>query len=143
MAWNPSDDQLEDLKRGWTVDGLSAGQLASHFGQTRNVIIGIIHRRAWPKAGGDTTRTHQPRAPAAPKPPRPPKAEPKPARTATVIDDPSQHVALDQLGPHHCRYPVGEAGKYCGQRPNGSPYCDGHARIVYQPQQPGKIKRPR
>lgn len=142
MAWNPSDDQLEELKTGWTVDGMSAGQLARHFKQTRNVIIGIIHRRGWPKAGGAGTRTHQVRTPAAPRPPKAPKPPPAPARTAEVIDDPSKHVAIDQLGPHTCRYPVGE-GRYCGQVPNGSPYCDGHARIVYQPQQPRKIKRPR
>jgi GcrA cell cycle regulator len=140
-----NEEQLEIVKTRWTVDGDSAGQIAGGLGVTRNVVIGVIHRRGWVQAGGEPGRP-RPRLPVIHhREPRPPKPETpaKAARTALVVDDPEQHVALDQLGPHHCRYPVGEAGKYCGQRPNGSPYCDGHARIVYQPQQPGRIKRPR
>jgi hypothetical protein len=143
MAWNPSDAQLAELERGWSVDGMSAGQLAAQFSQTRNVIMGIVHRRAWKKAGGDDSRRGSAKPAPAPRAPKPAPAPAKPSRMGVVVDDPAQHVAIDQLGPHHCRYPVGDAGKYCGQRPNETPYCDGHAKIVYQPHQPPRIKRPR
>jgi hypothetical protein len=138
-----NEDQLETVKTRWTIDGDSAGQIAASLHVTRNVVIGVIHRRGWVQAGGAATRP-RPRLPMAPKEPRPPApAKPLPVQKALVTDDPSKHVAMDQLGPHHCRYPVGTEGKYCGQLPNESPYCDGHAAIVYQPQQPRKIKRPR
>jgi GcrA cell cycle regulator len=143
VSWNPTDEQLELLKTGWTVEGLSAGQLASTFGVTRNVVMGIVHRRGWIQPGGGA-----PRARRAPQPARqvaPPKPLPPPKKTKLELD-PSKFVAFDQLGPHHCRYPVdegGQRGMYCGATPNESPYCDGHAAIVYQPQQPRKIKRPR
>jgi GcrA cell cycle regulator len=142
--WHPSDEQLEDLKRGWTIEGLSAGQLAQTFGQTRNVIIGHIHRKGWAKAGGSgiTRRTAPAKAPLAVKKPLP---APPPKKIELVLE-PKGFVEIDQLGPHHCRYPVdtrdGEhKGKYCGKVPNGSPYCEGHARLVYQPQQPRKITK--
>jgi hypothetical protein len=144
VSWNPTDAQLEDLKTGWTVDGLSAGQLSRMFGVTRNVVIGICHRRGWIQPGGSNHQVHrsarrEPRPPAAPRPPPPPK------KTEFVLD-PEKFVVFDQLGPHHCRYPIddgGKAGLYCGLVPNGTPYCEGHAAIVYQPQQTRKIKRPR
>lgn len=140
MSWNPSDQQLEDLKTAWTIDGLSAGQIATMFGQTRNVIIGHIHRKGWTKVGGSgiTMRQQPVKRTAPPKPtPPPPKKE--------LLLEPAGFVDLDQLGPHHCRFPVDtrdgqHKGKYCGALPNGSPYCEGHARLVYQPQQPRKPK---
>lgn len=79
---------------------------------------------------------------------RAPAASPAtpPAKRQTLVLDPDKFVQFDQLGPHHCRFPVDKGGKdgmYCGLVPDGSPYCEGHALIVYAPQQPKKIKRPR
>jgi hypothetical protein len=143
VAWNPTEQQLEDLKTGWTIDGKSAGQLATLFGVTRNVVIGICHRRGWVQPGAGAPRERRVvqvnRAQGRAKPLPPPKKTP-------LVLDPEKFVVFDQLGPHHCRYPVdegGQRGMYCGATPNESPYCDGHAAIVYQPQQPRKIKRPR
>lgn len=138
-----SDDQLDFVKARWTVDGESAGQIATQLGVTRNVVIGVIHRRGWIQPGGAARRV-VPRAPVLPRAPIAPKAA-APKKTALVLN-PEKFVVFDQLGPHHCRYPVdagGKAGMYCGMVPNGTPYCDGHALIVYQPQQPRKSKRPR
>lgn len=144
--WNPSAAQLDELKTGWTIDGLSAGQLARMFGVTRNVVIGLCHRRGWIQPGGSRRQTHSGTAIA--KPLQAPKAAKPlaPTKKPELVLDPSKFVAFDQLGPHHCRYPVddgGKAGLYCGALPGESPYCEGHASIVYQPQQPRKIKRPR
>lgn len=142
MSWNPTDQQLDELKTFWTIDGLSAGQIAKHFGQTRNVIIGHIHRRGWSKTGDAPRKAYAAPAPAAP-PMRKPPPPAAPAKPSPLVLEPAGFVDLDQLGPHHCRYPVdtkaGEhKGKYCGAKPNGTPYCEGHARIVYQPQQSKK-----
>lgn len=141
MALN--DAQLETVKSRWTVDGDSAGQIAAGLGVTRNVVIGVIHRRGWLQPGGG--QRERPRLPMAPKAIKPPAPPPPPKKIALVLE-PDKFVVFDQLGPHHCRYPVDQGGKggmYCGQVPNGTPYCEGHAAIVYQPQQPRKIKRPR
>lgn len=145
MALN--EQQLETVKTRWTVDGASAGQIAAGLGVTRNVVIGVIHRRGWAQAGGQSQRP-RPRMPSAPRPPKPPAAvaAAAAAKPDALVLDPEKFVAFDQLGPHHCRYPVdegGKAGMYCGLTPNESPYCDGHARIVYQPQQPRKKSKSR
>lgn len=136
-----SDEQLETVKTRWTIDGDSAGQIAGGLGVTRNVVIGVIHRRGWVQAGGQRTRPRLPMAPRVPKPPSPAAAaKPAPApKPSALVLDPVNFVVFDQLGPHHCRYPVDQGGKggmYCGLTPNGTPYCEGHARIVYQPHQP-------
>lgn len=138
-----SEQQLETVKHRWTVDGDSAGDIARDLSVTRNVVIGMIHRRGWIQPGGGGRRPAF-RAAPAPRPPKPPKVIEKEKRAALILDE-AKFVAFDQLGPHHCRYPVdagGKAGLYCGQLPNESPYCDGHAAIVYLPQQPKKIKGP-
>lgn len=145
MAWQPSDEQLETIKTGWTITGQSAGQLAGMFGVSRNVIIGICHRRGWEQPGGSrrigqksSARISKPIV----KPPAPVVVEKKP----DPVFDPKNFVAFDQLGPHHCRYPMdagGKDGRYCGLQPNGTPYCDAHAKKVYSPTQPPKIRRPR
>lgn len=146
MPWNPSDEQLEQLKTGWTVEGLSASQLAQAFGVTRNVVIGHVHRRGWQQAGGGARAQRvRPLLPMAPKTRQAPATPAAPKKMALVLD-PENFVVFDQLGPHHCRYPVdagGKAGLYCGLMPNGTPYCEGHAAIVYQPHLPPKKKKPR
>lgn len=141
MAWSPDEATLEQLKAGWTVEGASASQLAARFGQTRNVVIGIAHRRGWQKAGGSVRP--RPRLPSAPRPPAPGAPEPPaPEPPSALVLDPEKFVTMDQLDRCHCRYPVGD-GKYCGALPNETPYCDGHARIVYQPrpERPRKHRR--
>lgn len=140
---------LERIKTGWTVEGLSAGQLAGIFGQSRNVIIGICHRRGWTQPGGPGAGQRarsRPRPDLKSRAPAPKPASPPAPKVTPLVLDPDKFVAFDQLGPHHCRYPIdggGKDGMYCGQVPDGSPYCEGHARIVYSPTQPRKIKRPR
>lgn len=46
-------------------------------------------------------------------------------------------VTLTELGPHHCRWPVGEATaenqKFCGhRREDGKPYCEHHRALAYE-----------
>jgi hypothetical protein len=149
MAWNPGDEVLEQLKTGWTVEGLSAGQLARTFGQTRNVIIGIVHRRGWAKAGGSAPRP-RPVMPTAPRKAASPAASPTPAPAAAeLVLDPINFRRLEDLNDRtHCRFPVDGLGPdfkgmYCGALRGESPYCDGHARIVYQPRVDHKRKKDR
>lgn len=144
---NLDDGQLETIKTAWTVDGDSASQIARRLacGISRNAVIGICHRRGWVQAGGGGRRSRTPSTARAPRPAKPLPAPAAEKKTELVLD-PKNFVAFDQLGPHHCRYPVDAGGKdglYCGLMPNGTPYCDGHAEKVYSPQQPRKIKRPR
>jgi hypothetical protein len=48
------------------------------------------------------------------------------------------HVTLEQLEPHHCRFPIGTPGQpdfvFCGEfKLDNLPYCEACSRIAYQP----------
>ena len=137
MSWDPSDDELERIRIGW-YNGESAGQIAALFSQTRNVIIGIVHRRGFTRPGGVASyvRRSPIRRPASPfslpeKPARPQKVDP--------VLDPLVMARIHELEKNQCRYPVGgpreDPGLFCGQ-PTTSTYCEAHAALVYQPKKP-------
>ncbi|MGF1464004.1 MAG: GcrA family cell cycle regulator [Maricaulaceae bacterium] len=148
MAW--TDDRVETLKRLW-AEGLSASQIAKQLGGvTRNAVIGKVHRlglsgRATPsrpvrRTAAARVKPSAPRAPApptavkpvpAPVTPPPPPLEPAPLENgnfATVLT----------LSERICKWPIGDPTdpnfRFCG-RPSkpGSPYCEAHARMAYQP----------
>jgi GcrA cell cycle regulator len=61
----------------------------------------------------------------------PPQPKPKPEAIAVA-----KPIALIDLKPHHCRWPVAGAGAttlFCGGNAHaGHPYCAAHCRMAYQ-----------
>jgi GcrA cell cycle regulator len=168
MPWTP--DRVELLKKLW-ADGLSASQIAARLGMgvTRNAVIGKVHRlnlagrvtqprNTAPRAPreGRPNRPHAPSMPTAgatalrPMPraeatPRPsPLPEPKPLRLVDLPKD--GRITILHLSDKTCRWPIGDPGTeefcFCGHGPrDGSPYCEYHAQIAYQPHQERRMRR--
>ena len=159
-----SEDRVETLKKLWE-QGLSASQIATQLGMgvTRNAVIGKVHRlrlsgRATaprstaPRSARKTREPSVPgRSPSMPtaganalKPnmyyaPRPMALpEPKPMRLVDNAKD--GRITILHLSDRTCKWPIGDPMKedfcFCGHGPrDGSPYCEYHARIAYQPPQ--------
>jgi GcrA cell cycle regulator len=148
MGW--TEERVEMLKKLW-ADGLSASQIAAELGGiTRNAVIGKVHRL------GLSGRAKSPSSSA----PRPRKqrstgmmrvsrssirgntalaydyvVEPEPELIEIPIE---QRKNLLQLTEATCHWPVGDPGSpdffFCGGESNeGSPYCNYHSRVAYQP----------
>jgi len=63
-------------------------------------------------------------------------AEPKPLRLVDLPKD--GRVTILHLSDKTCKWPIGDPGSeefcFCGHGPrDGSPYCEYHARLAYQP----------
>lgn len=147
FAW--TEENVELLRKRWTVDGYSAAQIAAELrgGLTRNAVIGkikrlglvgqgnpsrrtyIYHKRA-PKLRGIITSTvnatsinnalAKRMAPIEPKPRKPDPTEPL-----------SLGIGLMDLGRQHCRW-VDQLGTFCGHERKGTSYCDYHSAVVYR-----------
>jgi GcrA cell cycle regulator len=64
--------------------------------------------------------------------------EPKPMRIVNI--DQGGRVTILHLSEKTCKWPIGDPGSeefcFCGHGPrDGSPYCEYHARLAYQPLQ--------
>jgi GcrA cell cycle regulator len=142
---NWTDDRVDQLKSLWT-EGLSASQIARALGGvTRNAVIGKVHRLG---LAGRTTpaRNERPRLPSAPRVnvrpriPAPPIVEEEPL----TLEDGNFATVLT-ITEHMCRWPIGDPADgefhFCGRKTKpGSPYCEAHARMAYQPQQQRRDK---
>lgn len=156
MAW--TEDRVEVLKKLW-AEGLSASQIAKQLGGvTRNAVIGKVHRlglsgRATPSRPPSRVGSAlRPRPAVRPAPSKPGSTAPRttantgvaPLRTpnyarsrpAAVAD--GDYASILTLSDHICRWPIGDPGdadfKFCGKKCKpGSPYCDTHAQMAYQP----------
>jgi GcrA cell cycle regulator len=116
--------------------GRSGLEIAVELGTTRSAAIGKLFRlglRRGPKQN-KAVKTSNAKGAMRPKPklvvlPPQPKPQPKPEAFAKPI-------ALIDLKPHHCRWPVAGAGSttlFCGGNAHaGHPYCIGHCRMAYQ-----------
>ena len=141
------------------------------MGVTRNAVIGKVHRlnlagrvtqprstaaRPPRVSRGSGTRPHAPSMPTAgsaalramprtESAPRPlPLPEPKPLRLVDLPKD--GRITILHLSDKTCRWPIGDPGTeefcFCGHGPrDGSPYCEYHARIAYQPAQERRMRR--
>ncbi|MDE2383395.1 MAG: GcrA cell cycle regulator [Alphaproteobacteria bacterium] len=159
-----TDERVGTLKQLW-AEGLSASQIAARLGMgvTRNAVIGKVHRlnlsgrATQPRNTAPRTqrKTREPsipgRSPSMPtagatalKPfaqsaPRPmPLPEPKPLRLVDNAKD--GRITILHLSDKTCKWPIGDPTHedfcFCGHGPReGSPYCEYHARIAYQPPQ--------
>ena len=160
MPW--TDERVELLKKLWT-DGLSASQIAARLGMgvTRNAVIGKVHRLnlsgrppvqrnaapgvrptgtpSMPTAGSAALKTY-----AAPQLRPQPLPEPKPLRLVDLPKD--GRITILHLSDKTCKWPIGDPTHedfcFCGHGPrDGSPYCEYHARIAYQPAQDRRMRR--
>jgi len=159
-----TEDRVGTLKELW-ADGLSASQIAARLGMgvTRNAVIGKVHRlnlsgratqprNTAPRAPRKTREPSIPgRSPSMPtagatalkaythSAPRPmPLPEPKPLRLVDNAKD--GRITILHLSDKTCKWPIGDPTHedfcFCGHGPrDGSPYCEYHARIAYQPPQ--------
>lgn len=160
MSWN--DERVELLKKLWN-QGLSASQIAGELGNgvTRNAVIGKVHRLGLSgRAKAPAPQTARPRKTATRPPSHPmshapsirgnlalsPKAAPtpapmihvSPAPVAEVVIPMSERVTIMELRESMCRWPHGdptsEDFRFCGAKsPPGTPYCNYHSTIAYQP----------
>lgn len=119
--------------------GISARLIAEEMGTTRNAILGKLHRMGIvtptkiKSSNGQSVEGRARRRPYrfAPKNPKP--------QNEIILDLPANKsenpVALFDLAPCHCRYPVGSespAKWFCGdQVAEGKPYCPRHCRVCY------------
>jgi GcrA cell cycle regulator len=160
------DERVVILKQLW-IDGLSASQIAAKLGDniTRNAVIGKVHRLGLSGRGSPTRasrpRTRRPRQPSAPRRMETsgnaalkPRSTPSLARRREPVPEPihlvdipeSERIGILALTDKTCRWPHGDPGSdeffFCGQTPqDGTPYCEYHASIAYQPA--NERRRPR
>lgn len=142
-----TEERVETLKKLWG-EGYTALSIAGTIGSTtRSAVLGKVNRlglHRGHKGNGMAKRrvvassTKGIKALPAPKPVSPVravfKAEPLPREPAVT----KPLVSLLDLESHHCRYPIGTPGQegfgFCGcQKVAGTPYCETHVRIAYQP----------
>lgn len=153
-----TDERVETLKTLWD-GGLSAGKIASRLGAvSKNSVIGKAHRLGLRRRKASTKPTRkQSRLGALMTISKARQVRPSIAKaggikprvnknihregSALPAADPTDvaRVTLDELEPHHCRWPVGTpAHGFCGcQRAHG-PYCEDHARRAYENQTPAE-----
>lgn len=94
-----------------------------------------------PTAGSNALKA-QPRAEMQPRPQS--LAEPQPLRLVDLPRD--GRVTILHLSDKTCKWPIGDPGTeefcFCGHSPrDGSPYCEYHARLAYQPLQDRRNRR--
>jgi len=149
MGW--TEERVELLKKLW-ADGLSASQIAAELGGiTRNAVIGKVHRLGLSgRAKSPSSSSPRPRKPRSSnhmiRVPRSSmrgntalaydyQAEPEPELMEIPAE---QRKSLLQLTEATCHWPVGDPGSadffFCGgESSEGSPYCNFHSRVAYQP----------
>jgi len=155
-----TEDRVETLTKLWG-EGLSASAIAKILGGvTRNAVIGKVHRlrlkgrapaHRTSSTANKTIEVKPPRkAPAAPRTDgatalkqgagKQPAPVEKPAAKVRLVDPPLKGTITNimELTRHTCRWPIGDPGEenfaYCGSRAgNGSPYCEHHTKLAYQP----------
>jgi GcrA cell cycle regulator len=154
LSW--TDERVELLKKLWT-EGLSASQIAGRLGNgvTRNAVIGKVHRLNL-SGRVQQQRVAQPRQPrkqrepslapraggSMPSMPTAGSSALKPMmQPLRLVDLPKDgRVTILHLSDKTCKWPIGDPGSeefcFCGHGPReGSPYCEYHARLAYQPMQ--------
>jgi len=160
MSW--TDERVERLKVLW-AEGMSASQIAADLGEvTRNAVIGKVHRLGLSgrvKAPAPAARPRKERPAPAPAAPvvvgaLALKAEPAPVAAAepearpVAVAAPESRATILTINERSCKWPIGDPGRadffFCGRASDpGSPYCQHHARLAYQPVQNRNRERKR
>lgn len=146
MIW--SQERIADLKQRWAAKE-NARQIGAAIGMSRNAVLGKIHR-----LGLSERINRKPKAARA----REQKIAARGnqsllknvmlARARAIGELPAYEavelpqeqithalVALIDLEPHHCRWPIEQDGTtmFCGADKHAGAYCEAHARIAYRP----------
>lgn len=150
MKWTP--EAIEFVRHRWLVEGKSASVIAAEMtGVTRNSVIGIAHRRGWPKrktAFRAPVKARQKRAnPVRAIKRASPTAMPSKIKqilasheVQSIPDectwrpiDGAEPVPLMRLEPQHCRWPIdGAVPLFCGcTRIPGTSYCASHVKLAF------------
>jgi GcrA cell cycle regulator len=161
MNW--TDERVELLKKLWGEGLSASQIAGELGGITRNAVIGKVHRlglsgRA--KSVATPSVAPRPRKPRAPSHPlttfrvagntalapvmeaAEPDVAPEPVVELKLVpkvsDFACERVTIMELRESMCRWPIGDPGRedfrFCGSRScSGSPYCEHHAQIAYQP----------
>lgn len=168
MAW--TDERVDLLKKLWS-EGLSASQIANRLGDvTRNAVIGKVHRlglsgrattsrvkavRPRKRTVKSPTRTVKPKfinvAHAALKNElqtnRSLKADASNQPVEELFIPLEERATIMTLKECSCRWPIGDPTDkdfhFCGRKKvPGTPYCEFHARVAFQPVQSRRKKQP-
>lgn len=146
-----TEEKIEALKKRWN-EGASYTEIAKQLGfSSRGCISGKVHRlglRRGHSGNGIAKRRVVASSAKGTKALPAPKREPKPVSPVRAIfkseplpPEPAVTkplLSLLDLENHHCRYPIGTPGQegfgFCGcKKVAGTPYCETHVRIAYQP----------
>ncbi|MBO6550152.1 MAG: GcrA cell cycle regulator [Rhizobiales bacterium] len=159
MSW--TDERVEILTKLW-AEGLSASQIAGRLGGvTRNAVIGKVHRlglsgrattsRAKPARARKHKTARQSNSPrlglfsnsntalrSISTPQDAPKEEPFRSQFVELEIPEEERVDLVDLKECQCRWPIGDPQDgnfhFCGKKKaEGSPYCEYHSAIAFQP----------
>ncbi len=169
VTW--TDERVELLKKLWNDGlsaSQIAGEIGSI---TRNAVIGKVHRLGLSgRARPQSAATPRPRKAPAARPTGPTMPlhtlhtrgatalAPSPQREAEVAPSPqpldlpdvvvpfSERVTIMDLKETMCRWPLGDPTtaefRYCGTKSEvGTPYCQYHCRIAYQPSMDRRHRR--
>lgn len=129
MDWNfERIERLKDLCRGRFSASWIAKQLG---GVSRNAVIGKMHRlglvsrvpnKGRPKSAEERKKRRQ----VFVRPPAP-VIQPEPVKIEPRVSPEPLHLVLNELQPHHCRWPYGnENYTFCGHQRGESSYCAYH-----------------
>jgi GcrA cell cycle regulator len=128
-AWTKA--QAHDLEKMWEA-GAPMAEMVQAFRVSKSAIIGKARRMKLSYRG-----TSAPKHIVSPK--ARPVAMPMIEEIPVILDEvpPHARVALPDLEPHHCRWPLGHVGDpdfgFCGhERRVGSSYCPGHSRVAFR-----------
>ena len=145
VPWSEADK--ETVRALW-ISGKSAAFIADKFKSTRSAVCGLANRQGWitPNAPSlrpkktprlvpfNVTKASRRASSPTPQPPMEPDPEPTVDDLAIPLE---QRRTLLQLGPGHCRWPVGSPGDglfFCGAVPlEERSYCAAHYRRSIQP----------
>jgi GcrA cell cycle regulator len=136
-----TDENTETLKRLW-ADGMSASKIAEALGNvvTRNAVIGKADRLGLARRDGANCSRASRKPKSKLKSVDPSRSESRredaPVPPTDLPAHPFQHLTIEELDRHHCRWPEdnGAAITFCGaptcERGHGV-YCDHHAARAY------------
>lgn len=138
-----TDFNLELAIKMWN-EGKSAKTIANHFGVTKNVIIGRVHRARY--KGMYVVQKAKPSAPRKRvlRPPKPGVSSSAGFQLKLIKGDApvKQGLAIYDLEPDQCKYSIGESesGEYlfCGMPHANIAYCDEHHKLCHSRPEPKK-----
>jgi len=128
-TWTP--ETVRQLEEHWKA-GTSISDIVKDMKISKNAIIGKAHRLKLPirTRGKSGPKTHI-RSRTAPG------IRVRQRVGANVTFNPDGLISLVKLGPHDCKWPVGDPREddfgFCGAtRMDRSPYCKQHVEVAYR-----------